>query len=219
MGSHTYNKVYGPTLNPYDLTKSAVGSSGGAAAALAAGMLPLANGSDLGGSLRNPGNFNNIVALSADGRARAQRSDHAAVCRLRVKGPLARSVDDIAYLMSVMAGSIRAIRPVIHPIRQCWPTLGRDFKGVRVAWCPDLGGLPLDRRVRAVLEAQRESFERPRLRRRQRLSGSRRCRRSLPDAACVAIVEHVRSTARHASARDETRGDQGNRDRCRGYRC
>ncbi|HWH77054.1 MAG TPA: amidase family protein, partial [Candidatus Binatus sp.] len=63
MGSHSYNEVYGTTLNPYDLTKSAGGSSGGAGAALAAGMLPLASGSDLGGSLRNPANFNNVVAL------------------------------------------------------------------------------------------------------------------------------------------------------------
>ncbi|MBI2231163.1 MAG: amidase, partial [Deltaproteobacteria bacterium] len=63
MGSHSYNEVYGTTLNPYDLTKSAGGSSGGAGAALAAGLLPLASGSDLGGSLRNPANFNNIVAL------------------------------------------------------------------------------------------------------------------------------------------------------------
>jgi amidase len=63
MDSHTYNKVYGPTVNPYDLTKSAGGSSGGAGAALAAGLLPLADGSDLAGSLRNPANFNNIVAL------------------------------------------------------------------------------------------------------------------------------------------------------------
>src|SRR6188474_2441750 len=63
MGSHTYNKVYGTTVNPYDLTKSAGGSSGGAASALATGMLPLADGSDLGGSLRNPGNFNNVVGF------------------------------------------------------------------------------------------------------------------------------------------------------------
>src|SRR5512138_1333790 len=65
MGSHTYNNVYGTTLNPWDTTKTAGGSSGGAGAALAAGMLPLADGSDLGGSLRNPANFNNIVALRA----------------------------------------------------------------------------------------------------------------------------------------------------------
>ena len=63
MGSHTYNRVYGTTLNPYDLTKSAGGSSGGAAAALAAGLLPIADGTDLGGSLRNPGSFCNVVGL------------------------------------------------------------------------------------------------------------------------------------------------------------
>src|ERR1051326_6145662 len=63
MGSHTYNKVYGTTLNPYDVTKSAGGSSGGAAVALAAGFIPIANGSDLGGSLRTPGNFNNVVGF------------------------------------------------------------------------------------------------------------------------------------------------------------
>src|SRR5262245_3507483 len=63
MGSHTYNKVYGTTVNPYDLSKSAGGSSGGAGAALACGMLPVADGSDYGGSLRNPGNFNNVVGM------------------------------------------------------------------------------------------------------------------------------------------------------------
>jgi Asp-tRNA(Asn)/Glu-tRNA(Gln) amidotransferase A subunit family amidase len=63
MGSHTYNRVYGTTVNPYDLTKSAGGSSGGAAASVASGMLPAVDGSDLGGSLRNPGNFNNVVGF------------------------------------------------------------------------------------------------------------------------------------------------------------
>jgi len=160
MGSHTYNKVYGTTRNPYDLTKSAGGSSGGAAAALAAGMLPLANGSDLGGSLRNPGNFNNVVGFRPTVGLVPNAPITLPFVGFVVKGPLARSVDDVAYLMSVMAGSDPR-DPGSYPSD---PTvfsrgLSRDLKGVRVAWCPDLGGLPLDRRVRSVLEAQRATFE------------------------------------------------------------
>src|SRR4029077_1587311 len=93
MGSHTYNNVYGTTLNPWDTNKRVGGSSGGAGAAPASGMLPLADGSDLGGSLRNPANFNNIVALRpSSGRAPALVDDTS--FGLGVKGPMARSVDD-----------------------------------------------------------------------------------------------------------------------------
>ncbi len=160
MGSHSYNKVYGTTLNPYDLTKSAGGSSGGAGAALAAGLLPLADGSDLGGSLRNPANFNNIVALRPTVGLVPTAPTAMPLLGFLVKGPMARSVADTSFLLSVMAGSDSR-----DP--GCYPSdpsvfaqpLNRDFKGVRVAWCPDLGGLPLDRRVRAVLEAQRSTFE------------------------------------------------------------
>ena len=93
MGSHTYNKVYGTTYNPFDLSKSAGGSSGGAGAALASGLLPLSDGSDLGGSLRNPANFNNIVAIRPDGRIGAGRPDRATaswVCGQRAHGPVGR---------------------------------------------------------------------------------------------------------------------------------
>jgi amidase len=160
MGSHTYNKVYGTTVNPYDLTKSAGGSSGGAGAALAAGMLPLANGSDLGGSLRNPGNFNNVVGFRTTVGLVPVAPSALPFVGFLVKGPLARSVEDAAFLLSVMAGSDPR-----DP--SCYPSdpavfikgLDRNLKGVRVAWCPDLGGLPLDRRVRFVLEAQRATFE------------------------------------------------------------
>jgi amidase len=146
MGSHTYNNVYGTTRNPADTTKSAGGSSGGAGAALASGMLPLADGSDLGGSLRNPANFNSIAALRPTSGIAPALTDETSL-GLGVRGPMARSVGDVAFLLSVMLGE-----------DEPWE-LGRDMKGVRVAWCPSLGGLPLDRRVRAVLESRRRTFE------------------------------------------------------------
>src|SRR6267142_5750490 len=105
MGSHTYNDVYGVTLNPYDLTKSAGGSSGGAGAALAAGLLPLASGSDLGGSLRNPANFNNIVALRPSIGLVPSAPTALPFLGFTVNGPMARSVADVAWLLSVMAGA------------------------------------------------------------------------------------------------------------------
>jgi len=160
MGSHTYNKVYGTTLNPYDLTKSAGGSSGGAGAALAAGLLPLANGSDFGGSLRNPANFNNIVALRPTVGLVPLAPSPLPLLGFVVKGPMARSVADTAFLLSVMAGPDPR-DPACYPSdpSRFKNPLDRSLKGVRVAWCPDLGGLPLDRRVRSVLGAQRKTFE------------------------------------------------------------
>ena len=159
MGSHTYNEVYGVTLNPYDLTKSAGGSSGGAGAALAAGLLPLASGSDLGGSLRNPANFNNIVALRPSVGLVSSAPTALPFFGFSVKGPMARSVADVAFLLSVMAGADPR-DPATYPSEPSIfsKPLDREFKNVRVAWCPDLGGLPLDRRVRSVLETQQKTF-------------------------------------------------------------
>ena len=159
MGSHTYNEVYGTTLNPYALTKSAGGSSGGAGAALAAGLLPLASGSDLGGSLRNPANFNNIVALRPTVGLVPTAPTLLPFLGFSVKGPMARSVTDVGFLLSAMAGADPR-DPAVYPSEPSIfaEPLDRDFKDVRVAWCLDLGGLPLDRRVRSVLEAQRETF-------------------------------------------------------------
>jgi amidase len=160
MGSHTYNRVYGITRNPYDLTKSAGGSSGGAGAALACGMLPIADGSDLGGSLRNPANFNNIVALRPTIGLVPTAPDPLPLLGLSVNGPMARSAQDVAYLLSAMAGADpRDPRCEPSDPRRFAADLGRDFAGVRVAWCPDLGGLPLDRGVRAVLDSRRATFE------------------------------------------------------------
>ncbi len=161
LGSHTYNKVYGTTLNPYDPTRSAGGSSGGAAAALATGLLPVANGSDTGGSLRNPANFNNVVGLRPTVGLVPMAPTSLPFVGLGVKGPLGRNVADTALLLSVMAGA--------DPRDPgCYPSdpsifvqpLDREVRGVRVAWCPDLGGLPLDPEVRRVLAARRETFER-----------------------------------------------------------
>lgn len=160
MGSHTYNKVFGTTVNPYDHTKSAGGSSGGAAAALASGMLPLADGSDLGGSLRNPANFNNIVALRPTVGLVPMAPTPLPMVGVGVKGPMARSVADAAFMLAVMAGADgRDLQTYPSDPSVLTQPLDRDWKGVRVAWSPDLGGLPLDRRVRAVLESQRRTFE------------------------------------------------------------
>jgi amidase len=160
MGSHSYNRVYGTTLNPWDTTKSAGGSSGGAGAALAAGLLPIADGSDLGGSLRNPANFNNVVALRPTVGLVPVAPSLIPFLGFGVKGPMGRSVADVAYLLSVMAGPDPR-DPACYPSDPSLfaGSLERDLDGVRVAWCPDLGGLPLDRRVRDVLERQRRSFE------------------------------------------------------------
>jgi amidase len=160
MGSQTYNEVYGTTVNPYDVTKTSGGSSGGAGAAPTTGLIPLADGSDLDSSLRNPANFNNIVALRPTVGLLPTAPSAMPFLGFAVKGPMARSVADAAFLLSVMAGS-DSRDPGCYasdPSNFAKP-LDSDFKGVWVAWCPDLGGLPLDRRVRAVLEAQRKSFE------------------------------------------------------------
>jgi amidase len=160
MGSHTYNKVYGTTFNPYDVSKTAGGSSGGAAAALATGMLPIADGSDLGGSLRNPGNFINVVGMRPSVGLVPTAPNPLPLFGFTVNGPLARNVADVALLLSVMAGpdprdpGCLPFDPAVFRGK-----LERRFRGTRVAWCPDLGGLPLDPRVRAVLDAQRAHFE------------------------------------------------------------
>ena len=159
-GSQTFNAVFGATLNPYDLDKTCGGSSGGAAVAVACGMLPFADGSDLGGSLRNPGNFNNVVGF----RPSPGRVPYFPVAdvwaTLSVLGPIARSVEDTAFLLSAMAGpDHRSPIGISEPGSVFARPLGRDFKRVRVAWSKDLGGLPIDKRVTAVLEKQRTVFE------------------------------------------------------------
>jgi len=155
-GSQTFNQVFGETLNPYDLTKTCGGSSGGAAVALACGMMPVADGSDLGGSLRNPASFCNVVGFRpSPGRVPVWPS-RVAWCPLPVEGPMARTVEDTALLLSVLAGpDARAPISISEPGELFRRSLERTFKGVRIAWSRDLGGLPVDQRVTAAIEKQR----------------------------------------------------------------
>lgn len=103
-GSHTFNEVFGKTLNPYDLTKTCGGSSGGSAVGLACGMFPLATGSDLGGSLRNPAAWNNVVGMRPSIGRVPRRPNALGWNSLSVDGPMGRTVADVALQMSVIAG-------------------------------------------------------------------------------------------------------------------
>ncbi|MFD1937757.1 amidase [Nonomuraea mangrovi] len=156
-GSHTVNEVFGATRNPYDLSRSAGGSSGGAAAALATGMVPLADGSDMGGSLRNPASFCNVVGLRPTPGRVPDISDTAAWYTLAVSGPMARSVEDLELMLSVMSGfDPRSPYSIKEPFA---PDPETSVKGLRVAFSPDLGGLPVDPETAAVTASAVTVFE------------------------------------------------------------
>jgi amidase len=159
-GSQTFNPVFGATRNPWDLTKTCGGSSGGAAVSLACGMLPIADGSDMGGSLRNPASFCSVVGLrTSPGRVPRVPSTQA-WSPLSVLGPMARAVEDVALFLSAMAGpDPRAPLSIDEPGSRFAKPLDRDCKGLRIAWCGRFAGLPVDRRVHEVIEAQRKKFE------------------------------------------------------------
>ncbi len=158
-GSQTFNEVFGRTLNPYDLTKTCGGSSGGAAVALACGMVPIADGSDLGGSLRNPAAFCNVVGLRPSLNRVPVWPAEAPWLGMSAHGPMARTVEDVALLLSTMAGpDRRAPLAIAESGDRFRAPLARDFRGVRIAWAPDLGGLPIDTRVRTAVDAQRATF-------------------------------------------------------------
>ncbi|MFI7613003.1 amidase [Nonomuraea terrae] len=157
-GSHTVNEVFGATRNPYDPTKSAGGSSGGAAVALATGMIPLADGSDMGGSLRNPASFCNVVGLRPTPGRVPGISETAAWYTLSVPGPMARTVEDVTLMLGAIAGFDRRSPYSIKEMFAPEPEEG--VAGLRVAWSPDLGGLPVDPRTAAVTATAPAVFER-----------------------------------------------------------
>jgi amidase len=160
LGSQTFNPVFGATLNPYDVTKTCGGSTGGGAVALACGMVPLADGSDMGGSLRNPPNFCNVVGLRPSPGRVPNPPTTLGWFTLSVDGPVARNVTDCAFFLSVLAGFDRRSPIAIdQPGSQFANSLaGRDFKGVRVAMFKDLS-LPWEPAVRDAVKAQRKVFE------------------------------------------------------------
>ena len=159
-GSQTYNEVFGETLNPYDPTKTCGGSSGGAAVALACGMLPIADGSDMGGSLRNPASFCNVVGFRPSPGRVPTWPDAAAWFSLSVEGPMARTVEDAALMLSAIAGpDPRSPVSIDEPGSIFARPLERDFGGIRIAWSSDLDGLPVDPRVTTTLDGQRHVFE------------------------------------------------------------
>ncbi len=146
LGSQTYNPVFGTTLNAYDTARTAGGSSGGAAVALAMRMLPVADGSDHAGSLRNPAAFNNVFGFRTTfGRVPAGDGD-AFQPDLGVVGPMARTVGDLALLLSVQAGyDPRAPLSAREDPAVFAGDLDRDLSGTRVAWLGDLDGyLPFE---------------------------------------------------------------------------
>jgi amidase len=150
-GSQTFNPVFGATRNPFDTTKTCGGSSGGAAVALAIGMIPIADGSDMGGSLRNPASFCNVVGMRPSYGRVPDWPTLTPFSGLGTAGALARNVADLALQMQVLAGPDRRLPLSLPEPGSAFDVpLDIDLDGTRVAWTPDLG-LPVEPAVRAAL--------------------------------------------------------------------
>lgn len=157
LGSHTTNPVHGPTRNPYDQSKSAGGSSGGAAAALAARLLPVADGSDMMGSLRNPAAFNNIVGFRPSfGRVANGKGTEFFLGQLGISGPMGRTVEDTALLLATQAGYDR--RDPLSLADEDLTLRGpARTDGMKIAWFGDFGGyLPFQP---GVLDVDRKALD------------------------------------------------------------
>jgi len=159
-GSQTFNEVFGATRNPYDLSRTCGGSSGGAGVALATGMVALADGSDMFGSLRCPASFNNVVGLRPSVGRVPKTPALDGWDNLAVNGPMARTVQDVALYLSAMAGfDARDPISIARDGAHFRAPLERDLKGTRIAWSSDMGGLPIDPQVSQAIDAQRHVFE------------------------------------------------------------
>ncbi|MGY8661833.1 amidase family protein [Bradyrhizobium sp. UFLA05-109] len=158
-GANTFNEVFGATLNPWDTSKSAAGSSGGAAAALATGMAWLAHGSDMGGSLRSPASFCGIVGMRPS-IGRVAHTPTAGVDRnLGQQGPMARNVEDLALLLDAMSGDYAADPLSLPAPAVSFLSAARSGKKPkRIAYSPDLGITPVDPEVKAITRKAAERF-------------------------------------------------------------
>ncbi|WDF34052.1 amidase [Arthrobacter agilis] len=154
-GSHTFNEVFGTTVNPYDTSRSAGGSSGGVAASIAARIQPLGDGSDMGGSLRIPASFCNVVGYRPSIGVVPSLPTRNSRAWLARNGLMARDVEDIALGMTAIAGADPA-SPYAYPVQGSFgASLQRDLTGLRIGWSPDFGlGVPVDHEVLRVLEGQ-----------------------------------------------------------------
>lgn len=158
-GSQTFNRVFGATRNPYDLSRTPGGSSGGAAAAVASGMLPFADGSDLGASVRNPASFCNVVGLRPSPGRIPDVPSSSAWSPLAVLGPLGRTVADATLLLRALCGpDPRDPLSLPDPPETFAIDLRCDPSGLRIAWSRNLGDLPVAPEVTAVLEESRSAL-------------------------------------------------------------
>jgi amidase len=159
-GGNTFNEVFGPTRNPWNPKLSAGGSTGGGAAALATGMIALAEGNDLGGSLRIPASFCGVVGLRpSPGLVPASPFSDYLWDNIQVTGPMARTAEDVALMLQAISGS-----SPLSPLSQ--PTKGRDFlaavrkgitKGLRIAFCPDIAGIGINEEIESI--CRKAAFE------------------------------------------------------------
>jgi amidase len=161
-GANTFNEIFGPTRNPWNPALTCGGSTGGGAVALATGLGPIAQGSDLGGSLRLPASFCGVVGFRTSPGCVPVHPTPLAWDPWSVQGPMARTVGDVALMLSTIAGA-DARAPLSYPVntRALLDAVRRpSVKGLRVAWSADLGVTPVDDEVRAICRAAADVFRR-----------------------------------------------------------
>lgn len=161
LGSQSYNSVFGTTLNAYSIELTAGGSSGGAAVALALRLLPVADGSDMMGSLRNPAAFNNVYGFRPSfGRVPFGPTSELFSQQLATEGPMGRSVADVAALLRTQAGPHPSTPHSLSMTHDLKGGLQRDFRGTRIGWLGNFNGyLPMEPGVLQICEKALEDFK------------------------------------------------------------